>query len=100
MVLMSLQERNRFAPSQAPDAELVYPAEFHFRIIVEVESCVEQRLAMAVTNFRVTAPLAASRHSAGGRYLAYGLSVLVASREEQQALVDAVKGVPGVRMVL
>lgn len=97
---MSLQERNRFAPQQSSTVELVYPSEFHLRIIVEAQAAAEPLLVAVLDGYRITAPLAASRQSSGGHYQAYGLSVRLESREEQCALVDAIKRVPGVRMVL
>ena len=97
---MSLQELNRFAPRADTEAESLYPAVLHFRIIVEEQACEEAKLSAAVAGYCVKAPLAAARQSSGGRYQDYSLSVLLASRDEQAALVEGIKKVPGVRLVL
>lgn len=77
-----------------------YPAEFHFRIIVEVESSVVTALTALLAAYRVTAPLTASRVSSAGRYHAYSVSVEIRSQAELCAFDAAVKQVPGVRMLL
>lgn len=101
MIRMSLQETNPFARHrQIAAVEVVYPSEFHFRIIVEAKTADETVLSSAIARYRVTAPLSASRQSSAGRYLAYSLSVRVESRDELNALDAAIKSVPGVRMVL
>ncbi|MDD4018552.1 MAG: DUF493 family protein [Kiritimatiellae bacterium] len=99
---MGLLEVNRFGrlPASVSERELVYPAEFHFRILAEAESAAEAALGAAVAPYRVTAPLAFSRGSSGGRYRAYSVSVQIENREELLAFDAAVKRVPGVRMVL
>jgi len=88
----------RKLPSQ--NQELVYPAEFHFRIIVDVAAEAEAALCAAVAVYKVTAPLAASRSSAAGRYRAYCVSVEIQTQSELHAFDVAVKRVPGVRMLL
>lgn len=98
---MSLQENNPFARyRQTREKEFLYPAEFHFRIIVDAQRADEAALGSALTEYSVTAPLAVSRHSSGGHYLAFSLSVSIANREELDALHATLKKVPGVRMVL
>ena len=101
LLRMSLVEKDRFArlPQTAPD-ELTYPAEFHFRIIAEAQSCAETALKALVAAYRVTAPLATSQASATGRYQAFSVSVTMRSRDEMHAFDAAVKQVPGVRMLL
>ena len=88
----------RTLPSQSQ--ELVYPAEFHFRIIVEADSEAETALSEAVGAYKVTVPLTASRASAAGRYRAYCVSVEIQTQIELHAFDAAVKRVPGVRMLL
>lgn len=99
---MGLSEVNRFTRLQpsVSEQEPVYPAEFHFRILVEAESAAETALAAVAAAYQVTAPLAFSRGSSGGRYRAYSVSLRIQSGEELHAFDAAVKRVPGVRMVL
>lgn len=87
-------------PGGGPEA--VYPSEFHFRIIVDAQQAdaCAPLLEEAAASYRVTAPLAVSRHSSAGRYLAYSLSVRLESRDELEALDAAIKRVPGVRLLL
>jgi putative lipoic acid-binding regulatory protein len=80
--------------------KVAYPAVFHFRVVVEPGALALDELAVVLAGRKVTEPLAASRASAGGRYLAYSVSVEIQSREELDAFDAAVKQVSGVRMVL
>ena len=80
--------------------ELAYPAQFHFRVIADSGADIAPALAEAAGAYQVTAPLALSRASSGGRYTAYGISVLMQSREEMEAFDAAVRKIPGVRMLL
>lgn len=99
---MSIKVTDLFARQpEAQRQELVYPAEFSFRIIVEAElPGVEAALGAVLSAYRVTAPLAFSRTSSAGRYRAYGASVELQSPDELRAFDAAVKRVPGVRMLL
>lgn len=100
---MSYLEKNPFStprPESGPEA--VYPSEFHFRIIVDAQQAdaCSRSVREAASAYRVTSPLAVSRHSSAGRYLAFSLSVRLESREEMEALDAAIKRVPGVRLLL
>lgn len=99
---MSLQERNPFGGRLDADAgtEALYPSEFHFRIITDAQVIDTAVLGSAVAGYKITAPLASSHRSSGGRYLSYSLSVLIESRDELTELDASIKQVPGVRMVL
>lgn len=98
---MSIKVPDSFArKAPAISGELVYPAEFHFRIIVEASPAAAAVLSAALEPYKVTAPLAASQSSSAGRYEAYCVSVLMQSQGELQAFDAAVKRVPGVRMLL
>jgi putative lipoic acid-binding regulatory protein len=80
---------------------VAYPAEFHFRIIVEAAAAeAEAGVNRVLAGYRVTAPLAVSQASSAGRYCSYSVSVEIRSRAELHALDAALKRVPGVRMVL
>ncbi len=98
---MSLVEKDRFDRVRASaQQEVAYPAEFHFRIIVEAQSSAEDALKALLAVYRVTVPLASSQASATGRYQAFSVSVTMRSRDEMHAFDAAVKQVPGVRMLL
>ena len=98
---MSIKVPDTFAPEHSSqNRELVYPAEFHFRIIVDAGADAEAALSAAIAGYKVTAPLAASRSSSAGRYRAYCASVEIQSQSELHAFDAAVKRVPGVRMLL
>ena len=98
---MSIKVPDSFARKEpAQSGELEYPAEFHFRIIVEAATEAAAALGAVLAPYSVTAPLAASRASSAGRYEAYCVSVLIRSPGELQDFDAAVKRVPGVRMLL
>lgn len=83
----------------APEAE-VYPAEHSFRIITDSTVDVVTELSTVLSGYNVTSPLARGRSSSGGKYLVYGVSVMLTSRAEHTALDFAVKTVKGVRILL
>ena len=96
-----IKQDNDTIPQQGGDSqELKYPAQFHFRIITDAAEGMEATLAQAVSAYHVTAPLAPARASSGGHYTAYGVSILMQSREEMEAFDAAIKKLPGVRMLL
>ena len=99
---MSISEPNRFARTQRAVQEqaVAYPAQFHFRIIVEAAAAPEAALGIVLAAYRVTVPLTASQVSSSGRYQAYSVSVEIQSQAELHAFDGAVKQVPGVRMLL
>ena len=99
---MSIKVPDTFARKPpVQNQELVYPAGFSFRIIVEAAATeAEAALRAAVSAYKVTAPLTVSQTSSAGRYLAYGVSVEIQSQIELHAFDAAVKRVPGVRMLL
>ena len=79
---------------------LSYPAECHFRILTEGATTTELALTTLAAKYQVTAPLTFSRYSAGNRYSAYSLSILIQSQEELHLIDAEFKKVSGVRMVL
>ncbi|MCL1920979.1 MAG: DUF493 domain-containing protein [Kiritimatiellaeota bacterium] len=80
--------------------ELEYPAQFHFRVITDAVEGMETTLAEAVGTYEVTLPLARARASAGGRYTAYAVSILMRNREEMETFDATIRKIPGVRMLL
>ena len=101
LIAMSIKAKDTFVrqPSVLPQ-ELAYPAEFHFRIIVEAAVSAEDALRKVLSAYKVTAPLAVSKASSAGRYQAYCVSVEIQSHAELSTFDTAVKSVPGVRMLL
>lgn len=94
-------DSNERLPGAADVEGLDYPAEFHFRIIVEASQAgVADQLALLVAGYRVTAALAPSRHSSSGRYHAYSVSLRMRDRQELIRFDEAVKQIRGVRLVL
>ena len=82
------------------DPATLYPADVHFRIIVEAGFSGEGALRGVLSGYDVTVPLAASRASQQGRFRAFGVSVRVGGREELVRLDQALRAVEGVRLLL
>lgn len=97
--LTMIQQRNT---SKAPQlhGEVVYPAIFHFRIIVDTAAQAEQALLDALKSFQVVDPLVPARASSAGHYTAFAVSITMQSRAEMETFDTIIKKVPGVRMVL
>ena len=77
-----------------------FPQTVPHRVIAERERLDEGELRGALAPFTLTEPLAPSHESAGGKYVSYSFSALVASREEFYELDTRLRKTPGVRMVL
>lgn len=82
------------------DPATIYPAEHHFRIVVAEPFAGDDALRQVLAGYAVSAPLAAGGISRQGRYRTLAVSVRVASREELVQLDQALRAVPGVRMLL
>ena len=98
--MSALDSNHLSGVAQTATVEVAYPAEFHFRIIVEKCVAVFSLLEAAVGGHKVTSPLSACRVSSNGRYRSFSLSVMICDRDELTALDAKLKKVPGVRMVL
>ena len=82
------------------DQATLYPAECHFRIIVEKDFANEARLREILSASEVTAPLAPGSTSSGGRFRSLQVAVRLKDRAEGVRLDEALRGVAGVRLVL
>ena len=80
--------------------ELKFPVVAHHRIIVNAAAKDNQATAALFAGFDLVEPVAVGNTSAGGKYVSFGLSVRLASREEMSRLDEAIKQVPGLKMVL
>ena len=78
----------------------LYPAEVHFRIVVEGRFAGEAALEAVLAAYAVTAPLAAASRSSTGRFRSLQVSVCVQGLEELTALDRALRAVEGVRLLL
>ena len=56
--------------------------------------------AVVFAGFELVEPVAESRASSGGKYVAYSLSVRLKDRGEMARLDAAIAGVPGLKMCL
>jgi len=77
----------------------IYPAVFHFSVVVEAARDVSAGLAAALAGRDVVAPPQPGPPSASGRYAALRLSARCAVRGEHESLLAALKNIPGVKMV-
>lgn len=84
----------------AIDEARVYPAPFHFRIIVHADSQAHTSLATTLADYRVVEPLASGNSSGSGRYLSLNVTVHLESRDEHQRLHTAIRNTAGVRLLL
>ena len=91
-------EKKNFQTQQ--NQEVVYPAVFHFRVIVEPDSFDKKSLDEVLLAYEVVQTLALSRASSSGRFQAYGVSLKLKSFEELESASARMKVVPGVRMLL
>jgi len=83
-----------------PDVPDLYPAVFHFSVIVDAKRDISGGLSAALAGREVTAPPQPGPPSASGRYATLRLSARCANREEHESLLSALKNIPGVKMVL
>jgi putative lipoic acid-binding regulatory protein len=85
------------------DAELenlVFPVTVHFKVIGEVSENLRTHLEIALWELNITERLTPGRVSAGGKYMTFDLSMMVADRERLRAIDTRLRAVEGVRMLL
>ena len=87
-------------PASAAEAGRLYPAEVHFRIVVERDFAGADALRRVLAAYEVTSPLAAGAVSAAGRYCAWRVSVRLKGRGEMARIDRELRAVPGVRLLL
>ncbi len=80
--------------------EVQYPVEVHHRLIIVRDEYNEDRLRAAIAPYNITASLEQSNESKGGKYISFGFSAMINSRDELYALDAALRAVPGMKMVL
>ncbi len=80
--------------------EVKYPVDVHHRLIVLRDEYDEGRLRAALAPYKITADLEQSNESKGGKYISFGFSAMINSRDELYALDSALRAVPGMKMVL
>ena len=81
-------------------AKLEYPAVFHFRVIAEASLFVAEKLDALLADYKIVEPPAQAANSNAGRYLSCAVSIEMQSQEQLHAFDEAVRGLPGVRMLL
>ena len=82
------------------DVELKFPVVAHQRLIVEAAKRDDAATKAAFAGFDLVEPVTESRASAGGKYVAFALSVRLKDREEMSRFDAAVATVPGLKMCL
>ena len=88
-------------PNPCPvDEAKIYPAEFHFRIIVEPGAAIFEAVSAELSPCEITQPLRRGRQSRGGRYLTLQVSLRLHSRQEHQELDLRLRATEGVRLLL
>lgn len=82
------------------DVELKFPVVAHQRLIVEAAKRDDAATKAAFAGFDLVEPVTESRASAGGKYVAFALSVRLKDREEMARFDATVATVPGLKMCL
>lgn len=82
------------------DVELKFPVVAHQRLIVEAAKRDDAATKAAFAGFDLVEPVTESRASAGGKYIAFALSVRLKDREEIARFDATVATVPGLKMCL
>ena len=78
----------------------LYPADVHFRIVVEGDFANEAALQEALAGHDVTTPLSPASRSRTGRFRSLHVSVRVQGLAELEELDRALRAVCGVRLLL
>ena len=82
------------------EVELKFPVVAHQRLIIDAAKRDDAATKAAFADFDLVEPVAESRASSGGRYVAYAVSVRLADRAEMARFDAAVATVPGLKMCL
>ena len=82
------------------EVELKFPVVAHQRLIVDAVKRDDAATKAAFAGFDQVEPVAESRASSGGKYVAFAVSVRLTSREEMARFDAAIAKVPGLKMCL
>ncbi len=80
--------------------EVRYPVNVHHRLIILRDEYDEAKLREVLAPYHITADLEQSNESKGGKYISFGFSAMMHSRDELYGLDAALRTVPGMKMVL
>ena len=83
-----------------PKVELKFPVVAHHRLVIETAKLDEAATQAAFAGFDLVEPVARSRASAGGKYVAYAVAVRLRDRDEMARVDAAIASVPGLKMCL
>lgn len=79
---------------------LKFPLACQFRIIAERQEGTQEKLGRALLKLGVRSPIVEQNQSKTGRYQSFSVDVYVHSMEMMNQIDQALRAVPGVRMVL
>ena len=80
--------------------EMKYPAEFHFRVICDATVDISADIRSAAAFHKITGELEESNCSRSGKFRSYSISVFFEKQNGMVRFDEAVKAIPGVRMLL
>lgn len=80
--------------------EMKFPVVAHHRVIVNATSRDDATVQALFKSFDLVEPIAIGNTSSGGKYLSYGISVRFGDASEMARFDEALKAVPGLKMVL
>ena len=87
-------------PLTPEQAEQIFPAECHFKIITHEGAGMADRLNAVLIAFDIQEMVAEGNRSAGGKYVTYNVSITIQTIERMREIDAAFRDVDGVRMVL
>ena len=80
--------------------EMKFPVVAHHRVIINAVSRDDATVQALFNSFDLVEPIAIGNTSSGGKYLSYGISVRFGDASEMARFDEALKAVPGLKMVL
>ncbi len=80
--------------------ELEFPLECHFRVIAEDREHMHFVIETVLMELGISDPLEKANASSAGKYVSFGFSTVVASREALSLIDQELRAIEGVRMVL
>lgn len=82
------------------DEKLAYPAQYHFRIIIESESEALGRIGGVLDGYCLSEPLQPGQNSSGGKYKSFLFSVEFECRADHERMDAELRAVEGVRILI